>query len=116
MKKLALLLMVLFIAGCQPNVQSAPEAEHDQTSSETANFPQPTDEPSGDAVDLVKPEPETPDMELVISGPEEMVFDWTTDRCEDGNIPDIAARAFRDADGQVQLTIGHVLLPSVLHR
>jgi len=36
-----------------------------------------------------------------------VVFDWTTDRCEAENIPDIATRAFRDADGNVQLTIGH---------
>jgi len=108
MKKLALLLMALLIAGCQPNVQSAPEVEHDQTASETANLPQPTDEPSGEPVDLVEPEPETPDLGLVVSGSEEVVFDWTNDRCEDENIPDIAARAFRDADGQVQLTIGHV--------
>jgi len=44
---------------------------------------------------------------LTVTGPEEVVFDWTTDRCEQAHIPDIAARAFRDADGRVQLTIGH---------
>ena len=44
---------------------------------------------------------------LVVTGPEEIVFDWTTDRCEDEHIPDIAPRAFRDADGLVQLNIGH---------
>ena len=38
-----------------------------------------------------------------ISGPAEVVFDWTTDRCEDADIPDLAARAFRDVSGQVQL-------------
>ncbi len=46
-------------------------------------------------------------QKLVVTGPEEVVFDWTTDRCEDENIPDIAARAFRDSDGNVQLNIGH---------
>lgn len=35
------------------------------------------------------------------------MWDWTTDRCEDENIPDIAARAFRDASGTTHLTIGH---------
>jgi len=45
--------------------------------------------------------------QLVVTGPEEVVFDWTTDRCEDESIPDIAARAFRDASGNVQLNIGH---------
>jgi len=44
---------------------------------------------------------------LVVMGPEEIVFDWTTDQCEDEHIPDIAPRAFRDADGMVQLNIGH---------
>ncbi len=38
-----------------------------------------------------------------ISGPAEVVFDWTTDRCEDVDIPDFPARAFRDHTGQVQL-------------
>ncbi|MFV1962483.1 MAG: hypothetical protein ACC658_11725, partial [Acidimicrobiia bacterium] len=46
-------------------------------------------------------------QKLVVTGPEEVVFDWTTDRCEPEHIPDIAARAFRDASGNVQLTIGH---------
>ena len=36
-----------------------------------------------------------------------MVFDWTTDRCERSNIPDLPARAFRDASGQVQQIISH---------
>ncbi|MEM1332596.1 MAG: hypothetical protein AAGG08_03975 [Actinomycetota bacterium] len=44
---------------------------------------------------------------LVVTGPEEIVWDWTTDRCEDAHIPDIAARAFRNADGELNLTISH---------
>ena len=46
-------------------------------------------------------------QKLVVAGPEEVAFDWTSDRCEPEHIPDIAARAFRDADGNVQLNIGH---------
>ena len=42
-----------------------------------------------------------------ISGPEEVVYDWTIDRCEDLDIPDLPARAFRDQDGQVQLISSH---------
>ena len=42
-----------------------------------------------------------------ILGSEEIVFDWTTDRCEDSDIPDTPARAFRDADGNVQLVATH---------
>ena len=45
--------------------------------------------------------------EVRVTGPEETVFDWSEDACEPENIPDIAARAFRDSDDQVQLTIGH---------
>lgn len=52
------------------------------------------------------PEPATR-QRMVVTGPEEVVFDWTTDQCEPEHIPDIAARAYRDADGMVQLTIGH---------
>src|SRR5436309_4060867 len=39
------------------------------------------------------------------TGAEEVVFDWSTMRCEDNNAPDAAARAFRDAHDRVQLTI-----------
>ena len=42
-----------------------------------------------------------------VIGAEEVVFDWTTDRCEDLDIPDAPARAFRDADGNVQLIASH---------
>lgn len=57
------------------------------------------------------PPTRTPDLfsnpVLVIAGEEEVVFDWTTDRCEDWNLPDLPARAFRGADGQVQLILSH---------
>ncbi|MFQ5592534.1 MAG: DUF6259 domain-containing protein [Anaerolineae bacterium] len=48
-----------------------------------------------------------PSVDVQIVGPEEVVFDWTTDRCEDTDIPDVPARAFRDAQGQVQLIASH---------
>jgi hypothetical protein len=44
-----------------------------------------------------------------ILGPEEIVFDWTTDRCETEDIPDLPARAFRDADDKVQLIATHFI-------
>jgi hypothetical protein len=49
----------------------------------------------------------TSDVILTVSGEAEMVFDWTTDRCDDEDIPDLPARAFRDADEQVQLIATH---------
>jgi hypothetical protein len=42
-----------------------------------------------------------------ISGREEVVFDWKTDRCETWDIPDAPARAWRDADGQVRMVTGN---------
>jgi len=46
---------------------------------------------------------------VIILGPEEIVFDWTTDRCEIGDFPDFPARAFRDADGKVQLIATYIM-------
>ena len=47
------------------------------------------------------------DPVLVIAGEEEIVFDWTTDRCDFEDIPDLPARAFRDAQDQTQLISTH---------
>jgi hypothetical protein len=44
---------------------------------------------------------------MTVTGDPEIVFDWTTDRCEDLDIPDLAARAFRDSNGNVQLLATH---------
>ena len=44
---------------------------------------------------------------LEVSGEQEVVFDWSTDRCEDFNIPDLAVRAFRDAEENVNLVLAH---------
>jgi hypothetical protein len=44
---------------------------------------------------------------LEVRGPREVVFDWSQDACEPEDIPDLPARALRDADGQVQLLVAH---------
>src|SRR5262245_24279619 len=41
------------------------------------------------------------------AGPEAMIFDWTTQRCEDNDITDESARAFRDDAGTVNLITTH---------
>ena len=41
-----------------------------------------------------------------LSGPPEVVFNGTTDRCEDSDYPDLPVRAFRDSNGKVQLVSG----------
>lgn len=45
--------------------------------------------------------------EVKILGSEQVVFSWKTNRCELTDIPDLPARAFRDADGKVQLIASH---------
>ncbi len=40
-------------------------------------------------------------------GPEEIVFDWTTQKCVNDDIPDTPARAFRDVNGNIQLISTH---------
>jgi hypothetical protein len=49
-----------------------------------------------------------PSPTLVTVGPAEVVFDWSKDRCEALDIPDLPARAFRDVDGNVQLISSHL--------
>jgi hypothetical protein len=44
---------------------------------------------------------------IEVTGPPEVLFDWTTDRCDDIDIPDTPARAFRDAEGNVQVIATH---------
>lgn len=51
--------------------------------------------------------PQTVTATIAIDGTEEVVFDWSEDRCETDDIPDLPARAFRDADGLVNLISTH---------
>jgi hypothetical protein len=44
-----------------------------------------------------------------VMGPEEIVFDWSQSACEPADIPDIPARAFRDAQGQAHLIASHYI-------
>jgi len=59
-----------------------------------------------------KPKPLPPPprtISISTSGPTQVTFDWTTDRCEDLDLPDLPARAFRDADGRTQLISAHFI-------
>ncbi len=47
------------------------------------------------------------DLVLRQTGPIETVFAWRTDRCEESDLPDAPARAFRDHLGQVRLIASH---------
>ena len=54
-----------------------------------------------------KPSSSPRPVKLSVAGPQQVVFDWSNDRCEDLDIPDLPARAFRDASGNVQLISAH---------
>ncbi len=87
----------------------APTTPPDQTAATDplpATTPPTTEAPTPPTTEPPLPEPASR-TRLVVTGPEEVVFDWTTDQCEPAHIPDIASRAYRDAEGRVQLTIGH---------
>jgi hypothetical protein len=42
-----------------------------------------------------------------VTGPPQVVFDWSRDACSPEHIPDLPARAFRDRRGRVQLITAH---------
>ncbi len=48
-----------------------------------------------------------PEISVSVVGPEEVVFRWATDRCNDNDIPDAPARAFRDDRGTIRLAATH---------
>lgn len=107
MKKLSWLVLVLLVTGCQSGEPVVLDSESEPTPVVAiAETETPQSAPTDANVPLENHT--ASNLALSISGPEEMVFDWTNDRCEDEHIPDIAPRAFRDASGRVQLTIGHI--------
>jgi hypothetical protein len=128
MKRIMCLLIVLVLTSCQISAPVDSTVENEPRTVVPAGGSEPTpvattgvSEPTlaanaeeSEPLQFVPVDPDDPsenhiarDLSVEISGSEEIVFDWTTDRCEEEHIPDIAARAFRDAEGMVQLTIGH---------
>lgn len=96
---LVVLFLALFISSCNLGT-------HTPTAPPIVEPPAPIPPPT-----IAPPPPPTtnpfPDPTLKIVGDEEIVFDWGNDRCADHNIPDLAFRAFRGADGQVQAILSH---------
>ena len=62
---------------------------------------------TGRLVAMPAPLPSVYELELRLAGPEQIVFDWTTERCDVEDVPDVPARAFRAADGTVNLLATH---------
>lgn len=91
-----MLAYFFFLSGCGnlPSPTSAPTV--------TPN-PTPTAMPSPTLTLTPSPTPFFPVAKIV--GTEEVVFDWSRDRCAETNLPDLPVRAFRDADGMVQMNL-----------
>lgn len=98
------MLLALLLWGCSLSGEASPTEEVEPTADEADAE---DEEPAPTAI----PPTETPiplDVDIVITGEEETVFDWTTDRCFDEDIPDLPARAWRDSTGQVYLLAAHI--------
>ena len=100
----SILLLTGLMFGCTPAVT----AVQVPTPAVSTNSPAPTNTPvpTNTAEPTATPDP-FPDPTIRIVGEEEVVFDWSQNRCQAMNIPDLPARAFRDADGQVNLLLSH---------
>jgi hypothetical protein len=48
-----------------------------------------------------------PEISVRLTGDEEVAFRWAIDRCNDNDIPDAPARAFRDDRGRIRLAATH---------
>jgi hypothetical protein len=98
----AALFMAMVLSACTDSTTApaAPPAESTQAAPSTG----PTTGPTQAATRTPNP---FPNPLIKVAGDEEVVFDWTTDHCEGLNLPDLATRAFRGADGQVQLILSH---------
>ena len=108
---IGLALTILLIAGCQPSTPADPD-ETDPAPEATDAPAEPTEEPEATEAPPEPTEaPPPPIMELIVTGPEETVFDWSEVHCVHPlgpqNIPDAPTHAFRDASGRVQLIIAH---------
>jgi hypothetical protein len=93
----ALLLSSCAAAGSSP----APEIETTESPARPSATPSETPLPTAT-------EDPFPNPVLRITGEEEVVFDWTSDRCAQFHIPDLPVRAFRNAEGWEFLTLSHL--------
>ena len=88
-------LIAFFVSACSPQISDATNQQYTAVIIED-NESRPTAVPTSHPIT---------DPGLKITGEEELVFNWDEDRCEDENIPDLAFRAFRDKNNQVQAII-----------
>lgn len=96
------IFFMMILAACST---TSPESTNVATEVPVTQAPV-TQAPAATTPPIKTPTP-FPDPVLKVTGAEEVVFDWTVDRCEKENLPDLPSRAFRDAAGQVNLIISH---------
>ncbi len=85
---------ILFLAGCQSSPLPLP-----------FSAPRLTSNPTQTSQPVFTPSPTSYWPQVNIAGSEEMVFSWSKDRCSETELPDLPVRAFRDAEGMVQINI-----------
>jgi hypothetical protein len=99
-----LLASLLISTGCsgarviRSPAPTEPQATPSSSTAQATLKPGPTSTPTPDPF---------PDPVLQVMGEAELVYDWSSQRCSSGTIPDLPVRAFRDARGQVQLILSH---------
>jgi len=101
---LSALLLAMVVAGCNAPLQ--PATGQPSSAATPALTAQPTMGPS--ATPTLAPSPTAEPAGMAVVGPVETVFDWSTNRCATDDIPDLPARAFMDADGNIQLISSHI--------
>lgn len=104
---IVVLLLIVLSISCSLITPQGDSAEAPPTSPPEADAIElaPTDAPPAIAATDVTPTA----VALEVVGEEEVVFDWTTDRCANLGMPDLPSRAFRDANGQVNLIISNIV-------
>jgi hypothetical protein len=99
-----LLLVAALMAGCNPQARTV---NGTSTANSPTATPVPTSAPTPTPTTVV-PSPTPGPAALAVVGPVETVFDWSAGRCATDDIPDLPARAFKDASGTVQLISSHI--------
>lgn len=98
------LTAALIVAACA----AGPEITSSPTIAPVDTFAAPSAAPSAGSTPGPKPTATRPfSATIAIDGDPEVVFDWSKSPCGSAVIPDLPARAFRDADGLTHLLLSH---------
>lgn len=102
---------MILLGACAAPVAPPALAETPPPTSTPTPVPTPSPTPALPPTPTTEPTPapiSESESVVKILGPEEIVLDSTISQCDGEDIPDMPARAFRDADGKVQLIATHL--------